>query len=118
MPCQNCGSVSIPYSSGHFDQRPVQAAADAGGALGFQSLFIGALRSTAASSVQSQISGTFQSPIHRGTSINQQLLELTRASTGFQSPIHRGTSINASLRVISVMLISFNPLFIGALRST
>ena len=37
----------------------------------------------------------FQSPIHRGTSINVGVTMSTLPGTAkFQSPIHRGTSIN------------------------
>ena len=119
------------------------------GARGFNPLFIGALRSTKGSDTKSHRRiAKFQSPIHRGTSVicraagackqedadrfNPLFIGALRSSRvvprrihtrlfpWFQSPIHRGTSINEHGRdcVILAGKIRFNPLFIGALRST
>ena len=68
----------------------------------------------------------FQSSIHRGNALLDQLQrggtwrKTCISGLEFQSPIHRGTSINTAPAARGTALTcipSFNPLFIGALRS-
>ena len=118
--------VSIPYSSGHFDQRdPADwPSARRAGAVRFNPLFIEALRSTtrkapkprwpASCSFQSLFIGAL-----RSAGPKREAALTGMVAHKFQSPIHRGTSININdSRPSAREGSSFNPLFIGALRST
>ena len=94
------GPVSIPSSSGHI---------------------IGAGTRRVPKDTVEKFLTLFQSPLHRGTSpvISASALASKAAHCPpFQSPLHRGTSVIRTTMMVACIQSCFNPLFIGAHRSS
>ncbi len=86
----------------------------------FSPLFIGEVSSTPFCIHYDHGGHRFQSPLHRGSLFNPQVLTATdSAVASFQSPLHRGSLFNDNSTADNKRdFFTFSPLFIGEVSST